>query len=193
MFLYTVNAIIFNMNMSDKQKRVDYYIGIAKQKLDQHTTHIDENILFIIGALTYHGFEIQSACGGHLSKRRQGVYIDIQFPKYSKMMEIYKTLTNQDKIEKHQETIDHQLALLELQVIILLNDFYSQRKVKYENILIPVHRSNNLLRLQPVSSNIIGRFADVDKRKMWLKDLNQELFDLGAFLFEKNPSKPNAA
>ena len=149
----------------------------------------DENMLFPLASLLSHNFIPVDHCGGHLSEKTTGPYITIEFSDYAKYMHVYNLLEDKPKQAKQKQLILHRLSLLELEMVKLLNEFYRERKVVYENQLVCLRRSDYRLRLQSIATNIIDELADQQKRREWLVAVNKEFFDFGVFLFETPVSK----
>lgn len=166
---------------------VNRYIKDAKLILqNSKEPHEDENVVFAVAALLYHKFNPQKACGGHLSYKTGGNYIDITFPDYDLIMSVHASLKGQRK-QLHQNRINHDLSLEELRLILLLNQFYTSREITYENMLVIRRHDNGVLRLQTMQNEIIDELASVDKRREWLIATNEEFFEFGKFLFSHPP------
>lgn len=167
---------------------VDRYTEKAKPIVKNHDETDEENIFFPMAALLYHDFSLLGACGGHLSRKTGGIYIDITFSDYMLIMNAHATFEG-EKQRLHQNRINHDISLVELRLILLLNEFYEGRKTQYENMLVLRRRDNGILRLQTMQNEIIDELASVDKRREWLITANKEFFDFGAFLFDNQPEE----
>lgn len=162
--------------MIQRRSVVDNYISQAREV---SSWDADENILFPMAALLYHNFEIVGACGGHAGRKTGGIYIDIAIPGYAIALEA-NALHGKNDI-----AIAHATARTKLALILLLNKFYTERRTKYEGMLVVTSLSKGVLRLQTMENDIIEMLASVDKRREWLVAANDEFFAFGQHLFEQ--------
>ena len=170
-----------------QQTLIDGFIQQATSIAPLNDPTPDENIVFTTGALLYHGLTPADFCGGHLSRKTGGPYIDIEFPNYADFLRVYSLLTTASKKDAHQRLIAHQVALLQLGLLKHLNAFYATRTVTYETQLCLVPQPDYRLRLQAIATPVIDTLASHHKRKTWLIAVNKEFFDFGAYLFTLKP------
>lgn len=168
---------------------IDEYIIKAKLILESDEQCVDENILFTMAALLYHGFLVSGACGGHRGIKTGGPYIIIESLNYSDAMRaIDEAKDNPRKIEQLKSLARRQLALVELTFLKQLNLFYANRDCKYEYMLRLDHTLNGKLHLVTMENKLIDELADDSKRVEFLEKANQEFFDFGAYLFSVEPA-----
>lgn len=92
----------------------------VKSMKDKLGTPIDSNIFNLVYALNIHGFKTLSSCEGHINKN------NISF---------YPYVTIGEKKSNHIETYKSNIKELN-RLIALLSDFYKDREVYYENMII---------------------------------------------------------
>ncbi len=168
---------------------IDEYIIKAKSLLESGKQCVDENILFTVAALLYHGFLVSEACGGHRGRKNSGPYIVIEPLSYLNVTRSIDEAKNDSKKFKQLKSLARrQLALVELGLLKQFNLFYANRDCRYEYMLKLDHTEDGKLRMVTMDNALIDELADDSKRVEFLKQANQEFFGLGAYLFSTEPT-----
>jgi hypothetical protein len=139
---------------------------------------VDENIKETLASILLHGFKTSGSCEGHVCKNAKEQYglsypwVEFYMPeptgwKKSKTKQLHWTTENLKQQRK---------------ILILLDKFYSNRKIDFESLLIfEAIGAFGAFRIRSMGSEIMSLYSRSKQRDM-LKLYQKEMNDFGKFL-----------
>jgi len=166
-------ALGMNINQ-DKQEVWHKTLLVVDRIADGLKEHIDEGIKETVTALIVNGFVTNSSCGGHLDRALPYPWVDLSTPEPNGWEE------NKD-IKQQWETSNRSQYQ---KLLVLLDEFYADRLVDY-NVMLMLDCANFAgFRLQSVGGYVLENVSD-EVRQAKFRLYENEMKDFTEFLKNK--------